>query len=201
MKLTKEEINIIKKLNSPRKIQDFLNKLKINFEEHGETCMSPRRVLQERKAHCIEGAILAYLAFKLNGKKAWLVDMKTTKDDFEHVICVWRENGKYGAVTKTNHYCLRYREPVYNSVRELVMSYFHEYFDDKGRKTLRSFSIPVTLDKFKDWETEEKELWKIHDWLDTIKHYKILNRKQTSELRKADKIEIKAGKIVEWKKN
>ena len=199
--LTKEEEKILKKLDTPRKIQDFLNKLKINFEEHGETCMSPRRVLKEGKAHCIEGALLAYLAFKINGGKAWLVDMKTTKDDFEHVICVWKENGKWGAITKTNHYCLRYREPIYNSIRELVMSYFHEYFDDNGKKTLRSFSVPVTLNRFDSgWITEEKELWKIHDWLDKIKHYPILTRKQIRNLRRADRIEIKAGKIVEWKR-
>lgn len=199
--LTKEEEKILRKLNTPKKIQDFLNRLKINFEDKGETCMSPRRVLIEKKAHCIEGALLAYLCLKLAGKKAWLVDLKTTREDFEHVICVFKEQGKYGAITKTNHYCLRYREPVYKNIRELVMSYFHEYFDDKGKKTLRKYSVPVTLSRFGwKWVTEEKELWKIHDWLDKIKHFPILTRKQIRGLRKADKIEIKVGKIVEWKK-
>jgi hypothetical protein len=199
--LTDKELAVLKKLNTPRKIQDFLNKLKINFEEKGETCLSPREVLRQKKAHCIEGALLAYLCFKLAGKKAWLVDMKTTKDDFEHVLCVFRENGKWGAVTKTNHYCLRYREPVYNSVRELVMSYFHEYFDNKGCKTLRSYSVPVSPDRFEnDWITSKENLWEIHDWLDTIKHYKILTRKQIARLRRADEIEIKAGKLQEYKK-
>lgn len=198
--LTKQELEILKKLNTGKKIQDYLNKLKINFEEKGETCLSPRQVLLQGKAHCIEGALLAYLCFKLAGKPAFLVDMKTTKDDFEHVLCAFIENGKWGAVTKTNHYCLRYREPVYNSVRELVMSYFHEYFDNHGKKTLRSFSIPVSLDRFNQgWIISEKNLWKIHDYLDEVKHFNILTRKQARNLRVADKIEIQAGKITEWK--
>jgi len=199
--LTKEEEKILKKLDNDKKIQDFLNEIKINFEPNGDTCLSPRRVLREKKAHCIEGALLAYLAFRINGKKAWLVDLKTTKDDFEHVVCVFLKNGKYGAVSKTNHAVLRYREPVYNSVRELVMSYFHEYFDNKGRKTLRSFSNLVSLDKFSfDWIVSEDNLWDIHDYLDEVKHFPILNRKQIAGLRKADKIEIEAGKITEYKK-
>ncbi|MBM3234096.1 hypothetical protein FJZ19_03305 [Candidatus Pacearchaeota archaeon] len=200
--LTKEEQKILKKLDNEKKIQDFLNKLKINFEKNGETCMSPRRVLKTRKAHCIEGAMLAYLCLKLAGKKAFLVDLKTCKSDFEHVICVFKKNGKFGAISKTNHAVLRYREPVYNSIRELVMSYFHEYFDNKGRKTLRSFSVPVDLFSVfgNDWITSKENLWEIHDYLDKVKHFKILTRKQISSLRKADKIEIKAGKIVEYNK-
>jgi hypothetical protein len=200
LKLTTEEEKILRKLNTPRKIQDFLNKLEINFEEKGETCMSPRRVLRERKAHCIEGALLAYLCLKLAGRKVWLVDLKTTRDDFEHVLCVFKKDGKFGAISKTNHAVLRYREPIYNSVRELVMSFFHEYTDNKGRKTLRSFSVPVDLKRFgDDWTTSEEELWQIHDYLDKVRHFKILTRKQISRLRKADKIEIEAGKIVDFK--
>lgn len=199
--LTEQELKILKKLNTPRKIQDFLDKLKINFEEKGETCMSPRRVLREKQAHCIEAALLAYLAFKIQGKKSYLLDLKTTKDDFEHVLCLFKEKGKYGAISKTNHYCLRYREPVYKNIRELAMSFFHEYFNDNGEKTLRSFSMPITLKKFGwDWVTEEKELWKIHDYLDKIRHFPILDKNQSMRLRKADKIEIEAGKIAEWEK-
>jgi len=200
--LTKQEKKILKKLNNEKKIQDFLNKLKINFEPDGETCCSPRKVLRERKAHCIEGAFLAYLCFKFNGKSARIVDLKTTRDDFEHVICVFKKDDKFGCVSKTNHAVLRYREPVYNSIRELVMSYFHEYFDNKGNKNLRSFSVPVDLFSIfgDDWITSEENLWNMHDYLDSVKHFSILTRKQIRNLRKADKIEIKAGKIVEYKR-
>ncbi len=200
--LDKKEMEILKKLDSPKKIQDFLNTLKINFEEKGETCMSPRMILKTKKAHCIEGAIFAALALRLHGEKPLLVDLKTTKNDFEHVLAVFKKHGKWGAITKTNHAVLRYREPVYKNIRELVMSYFHEYFMDNGKKTLRSFSVPVDLSKFdkQGWATAGKNLWYIHDHLDKVRHFPILNRKKIACLRKADKIEIKAGKIVEWER-
>ena len=198
--LTPKQLKILKKLNTPKKIQDFLNKIPINFEPEGDTCFSPRKVLREKRAHCIEGAFLAAFCLKLQGKKPLVVDLKTTKDDFEHVMAVFKKNKKWGAISKTNHAVLRYREPVYKDIRELVMSFFHEYFDNKGRKTLRSFSNPINLDRFgTGWITSNENLWKIHDALDKVKHFPILNRKQIAGLRKADKIEIKAGKIIEWK--
>ena len=199
--LTKEELKAFKKLNTAKKIQDFLNKTPINFEPNGDTCMSPCEVLKQNKCHCIEGAIFAYFCFKVNNQEAFLVDLKTTKNDFEHVICVFKKFGKWGAISKTNHAVLRYREPVYSSIRELVMSYFHEYTDDYGNKTLRSFSIPISLEKFNDkWYSNEENLWKIYSYLDHVKHFKILNRRQIWNLRKADNLEIKAGEITEYKK-
>lgn len=200
--LNKKEEKIFRELENPAKIQDFINKIPMNFEENGESCMSPRRVLREKKCHCIEGAMLAALALRFHGKKPLVVDLTSTKNDFDHVITVFKESGKFGAISKTNHGVLRYREPVYKDIRELVMSYFHEYTDKKGRKTLRSFSVPVNLARFdkKEWMTDEKDLWYIDDYLDKVKHFKISNKKQIRNLRKADKIEIKIGKIVEWKK-
>jgi len=200
--LSKKEEKILRSLDTPKKIQDFLNKIPINFEREGDTCYSPRKVLREKKAHCIEGALLAAFCFKLQGKKPLVVDLKTCKNDFEHVIAIFKRNGKYGAISKTNHAVLRYREPIYKNIRELVMSYFHEYFDDKGRKNLRSFSEPVNIiKKFgTGWIISEENLWEIHDALDKVKHHKILTKKQIARLRKADKIEIKAGKLVEWRR-
>ncbi len=200
--LNEKEEKILRELNSPAKIQDFLNKIPINFDYHKDTCMSPRQVLRKWKGHCIEGAIFAAAALRLQGKKPLIVHLKTTKDDFEHVIAVFKENGKWGAISKTNHGVLRYREPVYKDIRELVMSYFHEYTDNKGRKTLRSFSVPVNLARFdkKGWMTSEKDLWYIDEYLDKVRHYKILTRKQARNLRKADKIEIEIGKVTEWKR-
>lgn len=200
LEFTKQELKILKSLNTPKKIQDFINKIPINFEEDKkDTCLSPIQVLRKNKSHCIEGAIFAAFCFQLQGKKPLLVDMKTTKDDFEHVIAVFKKDNFWGAISKTNHAVLRYREPIYKSIRELVMSYFHEYFKDNGKKTLRSFSNPVNLNKFKNWEKSEKDLWLIHNYLDKIKHHKILNNKQIKNLRKADKIEIQAGKLTEYK--
>lgn len=199
---SEEEYSILKKLNSPSKIQDFINNLKINFEEKGDSCMSPRMVLKTGKAHCVEGALLAAAILRINRYPPLIVDLEASKKDYDHVICVFKINNCWGAITKTNHAALRYREPVYKTIRELVMSYFHEYFTGgDGKKTLRSYSKPVNLkifDKY-NWMTSEEEVWFISDYLTQIKHYPILNKKQVISLRKADLIEIKAGDLMEYR--
>lgn len=199
--IEKEELKILKRLNSPQKIQDFLNKLKFNFEEDGETNLSPMVVLQKDTCHCLEGAALAALALRVNGYPPLLVDLKANDNDFDHVIAVFKQYGKWGAISKTNHGVLRYREPIYNSIRELVMSYFHEYFDDKGRKNLRSFSNPVNLKIFdkQGWMTTKEEINYLPEYLDSVRHFSILNRKQIINLRRADEVERKIGSVVEWK--
>lgn len=198
--LNKEELKVLKPLSTPRKIQDFINKIPVNFETRGETCMSPRRVLKENKAHCIEGAILAAAILRLQGHKPLIVDLTAAERDDDHVIAVFKQHGHWGAISKTNHVVLRYREPVYKTVRELVMSYFHEYFDDKGRKNLRSFSMPVDLSRFDDieWVTSENDLWDIANHLVEVPHNDILTRPQIATLRKADKIELKVD-YVDWR--
>lgn len=202
--LNEKELKILQSLDNPKKIQDFIDKLKINFDYHKDTFMSPRVVLRTGKCHCIEGALLAALALRLNGYPPLVVHLGTTNDDYDHVIAVFKQFGKWGAITKTNHGVLRYREPVYKDIRELVMSFFHEYFKNDTRiKTLRSYSVPVNLSVFdkKGWATDEKDLWYIDEYLDKVKHYNILNKEQIANLRKADKIEVKLGKIIEYKSN
>jgi len=200
--LNKQELKILKSLNTPKKIQDFLNKIPINFEEKGETCFSPRMVLKNNKAHCMEGALLASAALRVNGWRSWIVDLVANDKDDDHVICVFQKNGFWGAIGKTNHAVLRYREPVYKSIRELAMSFFHEYFDDAGRKNLRAYSQPVSLEKIDhlNWMASEKDVWFINDYLDKAKLFPILTRSQIQGLRKADNVERDAGKIIEWKK-
>ena len=198
---SKEEYDILKKLNSPSKIQDFINNLKINFEENGDSCMSPRMVLKTKKAHCVEGAIMAAAALRINGYPPLIVDLEASKHDYDHVVCVFKKNNCWGAITKTNHAVLRYREPVYKNIRELVMSFFHEYFTNhNGKKTLRSYSKPVNLEIFDkyNWIASEENVWFIPDYLTKIKHYSLLNKSQIRVLRKADLIEIKAGTLVEY---
>ncbi|MFA6586067.1 MAG: hypothetical protein WCS86_02810 [Candidatus Paceibacterota bacterium] len=199
---TKKEKELLKKLNTPAKVQDFLNNLEFNFEKGGETLKSPVMVLRIKNAHCIEGAILGAYILSLHGFPPLVLHLLATKDDFDHVIAPFKINGLWGALSKTNHAVLRYREPVYKSIRELVMSYFHEYFLDNGVKTLRKYSEPLNLNVFeKGWEREEDDLWGIDEELDKIKHYDIAPKNVLKNLRKADKVEIKAGKIVEYKKS
>lgn len=198
--LNHQELKILKPLNTPIKIQNFLDTLKINFELNGDTCLSPRKVLQEQHCHCIEAAMLAALALRINNQPPLLVDMKATSFDLDHVITVFKQGNHWGAISKSNHAVLRYREPIYKSIRELIMSYFNEYTDDFGRKTLRSYSIPLNLTRFNNlnWPTSQENLWKIAEHLDKIKHYPILSRSQIQRLRKADKMEIKLGQLTEY---
>lgn len=199
---SKNEIGIFKKLNTPKKIQDFLEGLKINFEKGGDTCYSPRMVLKKKTAHCMEGAMFAAAALEFHGAKPLVLDLRSVAHDFDHVVAPFKQFGCWGAISKTNHTVLRYREPVYKTVRELALSYFHEYFDDKGRKTLRDYSEPFNLNYFNKlgWRASLENLFEVPEYLDEVKHYKILSLSQIKNLRKADKIEIKAGELVEWKR-
>jgi hypothetical protein len=202
---SKKEKKIIESLDSPYKVQIFLNKLKANLIRGGsrykDTCRSPKGVLKERRAHCIEGAVFAAAVLRHHGYPPLIVDLEATKDDLDHVIYVFRKNNRWGAVSKTNHAVLRYREPVYKNIRELVMSYFHEYTDKVGNKTLRKFSSPINLKRFDkyDWMMTEKEIWYIPEFLTKVKHHKILTNKQVAELNTADKIEVMVGNIKEYK--
>lgn len=200
--LTKEELRQLRPLNTPKKIQDFLNTIPHNFEPKGDTCISPRRVLRERRAHCIEGAMLAAVALRLHGMLPLVMDLRATDHDFDHVVTLFQKGKFWGAISKTNHGVLRFREPIYQSVRELAMSYFHEYFLNDGRKTLRSFSVPVDLSRFdkKGWITAEEDVWYIPQAVDDAKHFDILTKSQIAGLRLADRVEREMGKITEWQK-
>lgn len=201
-KIPDQRLKTLKKLKTPAKIQDFLDGMKINFEPNGDTCRPPLVVLKEKSCHCIEAAILAALALRLSGRPPLLVDLLANKNDFDHVVAVFQQNGKWGGISKTNHAALRYREPIYKSIRELVMSYFHEYLDDFGRKNLRSYSLPVNLKRFDKlgWMTTKEDVFYIPEYLVEVKHFPLLNQKQIRNLRRADPFEIKIGKITEWKK-
>ncbi len=200
--LTEEELCILKPLNTPRKIQDFLEQIPINFEHEGDTCLSPREVLRQNRCHCIEGALVAALALRLNGHPPLLIDMKAASFDYDHVIAVFKENDHWGAITKTNHAVLRYRDPVYKTIRELVMSYFHEYYESNGRKALRSFSEPVDISIFDDrnWASAKGNLWYIASYIDKVKHYPIATRSQIAKLRKPDPLEMIATSVTNWRK-
>lgn len=189
----------LRRLNSPRKIQDFLDEIPINKEETGDTCSSPLVTLRRNSAHCMEGALVAALALSMHGHKPLLLDLKAVADDFDHVVALFRKDGYWGGITKTNHAVLRYREPIYRDIRELAVSFFHEYFMDSGKKTLRSFSRPFDLTRWHgDWIAAEESLWELGAALDQVPHTPLLTRGQIAGLRRADPIEIEVGKIVEW---
>jgi hypothetical protein len=198
---TKQEISLFKKLNTPQKIQAFLNTLKYNFDVY--ECKSPRRVLEEGNAYCIEGALLAAAILQFHGHKPLLLDLRAKTPDYDHVFALFKQNGSWGALSKTNHGVLRYRDPIYRTVRELVLSCFHEYFLDSGVKTMRDYSRPFDVSRFdkQNWQIDTEDIWYIPDYLDTVPHINLLTPIQIRALRLAEPIEIALGKITEWKKN
>ena len=192
------EFKRFSKLNSPAKIQDFIGVMPMNFKI---TYRSPLMVLKRNKSYCIEGAVLAAAILWYHDQKPLVFVLETVAHDYDHVLALFRKNGRWGAISKTNPPVLRYREPIYKSVRELALSYFHEYFLNDGEKTMRGYSEPIDLRKFgEDWLTSKKSIKYIDNALAKSKHHKILDRGMIRGLRPADKIEIQATKTTRWKK-
>jgi hypothetical protein len=194
------ELRPLARLGTPRRVQSFLDAIPINHERRRETCSSALTALRRNSAHCMEGALVAALALWCRGQPPLLMDLKTSRHDVDHVVALFRRGRYWGAITKTNHAVLRYREPIYRDPRELAASYFHEYFLNDGRKTLRSFSRPYDLRRHgTDWITRDDDLWDIQDALDRSPHVSLVDRSQIAGLRRADDIEIRAGRLVEWR--
>jgi hypothetical protein len=164
------------KLPTPEKIQKYLDDLPYNKERDGETCRSPRLVIEYNTAHCFEGALFAAAALRTIGRPALILDLEAVRDD-DHVIAVYRADGYWGAIAKSNYAGLRFRSPVYRTLRELALSYFEHYYNLKGEKTLRAYSRPVNLARFDpiEWVTSEEPLWAIPEYLCEIRHTPIFN--------------------------
>lgn len=192
---------LFSRLTTPEKIQDYLDTLKINFELKHDTHYSPLTVFKRKEAHCIEAALFAAAALWEHGRIPLLLDLKASKGDYDHVVALYKTNGYWGALSKSNHATIRYRDPVYKSVRELALSYFHEWFPEKtGIRTLRSYSKPLNMKKFgKDWITSEEDLWWVDTELNKLPHYPIAPLKNLKGARRADPMEIKAGSLLEYK--
>jgi hypothetical protein len=187
-------------LASPARIQAFVNAIPVNFEPDGETVRSVRGVLAHRRAHCIEGAMVAACAMWIHGDAPLLMHLDCVLGDYPHVVALFRHDGHWGAISKSNHAVLRYRDPVYRSLRELAMSYLHEFRDRAGRKTLRSYSgafdlrdVPAT-----EWVTSEASCWAVHDRLAARRHYPLLTAAQARGLVHADACEKRAAAIVDF---
>ncbi|HOK47611.1 MAG TPA: hypothetical protein PLA43_08785 [Bryobacteraceae bacterium] len=173
-----QEWNVLRSLKTPEKIQRFLDvEIAYNHEPDGPTCRSPRRVLRDRVAHCLEGALFAAAALRAQGFPPLLLDLEAVRDD-DHVIAIFKQRGHWGGIAKSNYAGLRFREPVYRTLRELVMSYFEHYYNLAAEKTLRRYSRPVNLTRFDGihWMTTEEDLWVISDYLCTVPHTRLLPR-------------------------
>jgi len=191
------EMLVLKTLKTPEKIQRFLDsEIAYNKEPDGETIRSPRRVLRDKVAHCLEGALLAAAALRVHGSSPLLLDLETVHDD-DHVLAVFKQHGHWGAIAKSNYSGLRFREPVYRNLRELVMSYFEVYFNASREKTLRNYSRPVDLSRFDGigWMTAEADLWVISEHLTNIPHVPLLRNGAARRLARVDDRLFAAGLV------
>jgi len=174
--LTAAELGVFRRqLNTPSKVQRFLDAIRYNTEVDGETFRSPRRVLADRTANCIEGAVLAAAALRVQGEPPLIMDLTAVRDE-DHVIAVFRKGSLWGAIGTSKFTGLRYREPVYRTLRELAMSYFEQYFNLAGERTLRGYGRPVNLARFDamKWMTSAEALWPIAEHLERIPHISLV---------------------------
>lgn len=181
---TTSELDFIRQFKIPHDIQLFLDSIPYNPNAE---CRSPRKVIAGQKAHCFEGALFAAAMLRELDYKPLIIDMMAENDD-DHVIAVFQNRDLWGAIAKSNTTALRYREPVYRSVRELIMSYFDFYFNTLGDKSLRSFSRPVDLSRFDrmNWSQTDSDLEYIGDYLTSIRHYPLLDSDSIKSLLRAD---------------
>ncbi len=181
----RDEAAVFRSLNSAEKIQRFLDEQVVY--DPSVSCRSPRRLLRDRRGHCVEGALFAATALRLLGHPPLILDLEARRDD-DHVLAIFRRDDLWGALGKSNYAGLRYREPVYKTLRELVMSYFEHYFNSRGERTLRAYSRPINLARFDatGWMTAEDDPWQIPNYLTTIAHTPILPRRVAARLTPQD---------------
>ena len=186
------ELRLLGAFRRPLDIQRWLNRIAYDPEQGSR---SPRWVMRERKANCFEGALFAAAALRFLGYPPLLVDLRSSDNDDDHVIAVFRRRGAWGALAKSNYTTLRFREPVFRSIRELVMSYFEGYFNPWGHKTLREYSLPFNLARFdrRSWMTTDEKLEFMGDALDRSAHRKVLTPAMVRSLERADLDLVMAG--------
>lgn len=182
---------MLRTLNTPMRIQQFIDGLTYQY---ADTAWSPQRVLRERKGHCMEGALLAAAALRVNGHPPMLMDLEAVHDD-DHVIALYRQRGLWGGIAKSNFAGLRFRSPVYRTLRELALSYFDHYYNLRGERTLRAYSRAVNLAALdrQRWMTAEQDVWCVPERLIAAKHYALVPHKVARELPRLDRRSLEAG--------
>ena len=189
--LSPADMRTLRSLNTPARIQKFVDSLTYQY---ADTAGSPQRVLRERKGHCLEGALLAAAALRVNGYPPLLMDLEAVHDD-DHVLAIYRERGLWGSIAKSNFAGLRFRAPVYRTLRELALSYFEHYYNLRGERTLRAYSVPINLSRLdgKHWMTLEEDAWCVTDLLLAARHFALVPDKVVRELPRVDRRSFEAG--------
>jgi hypothetical protein len=193
------ELAVLRKLRHPAAIQSFIDSFAYNTDK---ITRSPRGVIGTGRAHCFDGAMFAAAAIEYHGGKPWLIDLRANDEDDDHILAIFSRNGLYGSIGQSNYTGGRYRDPVFRTIRELVMSYFCVYFNLAGRKTLREFSGIFDLRKVRDidWRFTTADLSMLGDRIDSIRHYRCIPSKSERELAIADSRTFKAETLFLDKK-
>jgi hypothetical protein len=184
-------LRVLRGLKTPAQIQKFIDALPYQY---ANTALSPQRALRERKGHCLEGAMLAAAALRVNGRPPLLMDLESVRDD-DHVVALYRENGLWGSIAKSNFAGIRFRAPVYRTLRELALSYFEFYYNLRGERTLRSYSRAVNLARLDSlhWMTSDEDVWCVPELLIAARHYPLFPDKVARGLPRLDRRSFEAG--------
>ncbi|HEY1757800.1 MAG TPA: hypothetical protein VGG72_20685 [Bryobacteraceae bacterium] len=189
--LSPEELRTLRALKTPAQIQKFVDALTYQY---ANTAWSPKRVLRERKGHCLEGALVAAAALRVQGYPPLLLDLEAVHDD-DHVVALYRERGLWGGIAKSNFAGLRFRAPIYRTLRELALSYFEHYYNLRGERTLRAYAGPVHLKRLDrlGWMTSEEDVWCVPELLIAAKHYDLFPHRVARTLTRLDRRSFEAG--------
>src|SRR4030095_8946301 len=195
---TRSELRQLRALTTTAGIKKFLDDLPYNLSF---TAQSPKNVLPDPTASCLEGGIFGAAALRILGFPPLIFDLEAEQDT-DHVVAIFKVRGHWGAVAKSNFTGCRYREPVYRTLRELAMSYFNIYFNLRGKRTLRRYSRPVNLARFDDrnWMTTEKQIWFIAEYLCDIPHISLLTPAMEKNLTRIDRRSIQGEMVGHRKK-
>ena len=189
--LAPADLCTLRALKTPTRIQQFVDAIPYQY---ADTAWSPARVLRERKGHCLEGALVAAAALRVNGFPPLLMDLEAVRDD-DHVVALYREGGLWGGIAKSNFAGLRFRAPIYRTLRELALSYFEHYYNLRGERTLRTYSRPVNLARLDrlHWMTAEEDVWFVPEALIAAKHYPLFPHRIARALPRLDRRSFEAG--------
>ncbi|HTW60307.1 MAG TPA: hypothetical protein VMD55_00790 [Terracidiphilus sp.] len=189
--LSAESLRTLRALKTPQHIQRFIDGLTYQY---ADTAWSPERVLRERKGHCLEGALVAAAALRVHGHAPLLMDLEAVRDD-DHVVALYRERGLWGGIAKSNFAGLRFRTPIYRTLRELALSYFDHYYNLRGERTLRAYAGPVNLTRLDrlHWMTAEEDVWCVPELLIAARHYPLFPHRVARALPRLDRRSFEAG--------
>lgn len=191
---TADQRRLLSSLTSPAAIQAFLDEVPYSAEP---VYRCPLRVMQDRLAHCFDGALFAAAALERLGEPPLILELLPNERDDDHLLAVYRRHGCWGAVAKSNFVGLRYREPIHRTLRELVLSYFEQYYNVAGEKTLRGYTVPLDLSVYGErrWQVSDEPLQDIADHTDRLRRYWLLSSALLAELSPVDPRSLAAGQL------